>query len=144
MNIKRRVPTLLLLLVSSLALTSNSCGLLIQDGAICTAAGRLSAGADCGHLISAKTQALTFKEAIDMLEAQPKRTCVPIEGMEVCKEDQSTGTPTELPARGAGVFLSALTFTSLKTELEILCRQRKSKCSYAIIHAFKLPEPVLP
>lgn len=102
----------------------------IQNANICSAAGKLSAGAICSRLTTSETNDLSFRELIDLLEAQSERTCVPVPGFPVCADDQSIGVAVKLPARGASVIISSKDFEVFITELQTACRELGSKCSY--------------
>lgn len=103
----------------------------IQNANICAAAGKLSAGGVCSRLTTSDTNDLSFSEMIDMLEAQPERTCVSVPGFNICADDQSKGTPVTLPSRGAGILMSSADFGVLITELREACRRLGGNCSYA-------------
>lgn len=120
-----------LLLASSLGLGSSGC-VTIQEGTTCAAQGHLSLGGICSHLISSDTFTLSFAEMVDFIDAQPDRTCVPVPGMKVCADDQTTGTAVDLPARGGAIITSAEDWGTLKTELETACREMGKGCSYAV------------
>jgi hypothetical protein len=67
---------------------------------------------------------------LDFVSPQQARTCVPVTGMPVCADDQTTGTPVNLPARGAAIIMSDQDWGTMKTELQVACRELKSLCSY--------------
>lgn len=84
-------------------------------------------------MISTATCTLTANELIDMIDAQPSdRTCVPACGLPVCAEDQSTGTPMTVPARGASIIMTSADWGEKKTELDLACRELGNRCSIAI------------
>lgn len=113
-----------------LALTASGC-VTVQQMPTCTVAGLLDAGAVCSRFIGTQTNDLTFKELVDMLNAQPERVCVPVPGFNICAEDQSQGTPVTLPKRGAAIIIQASDFAEKKTEIETLCRESGKNCQYA-------------
>lgn len=69
---------------------------------------------------------------LDFMDAEPARTCVPVPNFQVCADDQTTGTPVALPARGAAIMMSAADWGAMKTALEVACRELGNSCSYAI------------
>lgn len=97
-----------LLLVSLPILVLSSC-VTIHDGKTCSVAGRLSDGGICSHLISTDTETMTFEQFVDFLEPQP-------------------GAPN-IPARGGAICMSAEDWGTMKTELEVACRELGSRCS---------------
>jgi hypothetical protein len=68
-----------------------------------------------------------------MLRAQKARSCVPVKGMNICKEDQSSGAAIALPARGSGIFVQAEDDNEKKIEIETLCRMAGQNCSYEVV-----------
>ncbi len=106
----------------------SSC-ITIKDARLCSVAGVTSAGAICAHTNNDLTEDLTLAELLDMLEAQPERECVPVKGMNVCKEIQ-IGDKIKLPARGAALIISSEDWAEKKTEMEITCRKMGNKCKY--------------
>lgn len=89
-----------------LLLSLVSCqGVQIKDEQICAAAGKISAGANCSHLLTTETSTLTLDEFLAFLEADP-----------------STG-------RGAALCMSPGGWGEMKTELETACRYLGSRCS---------------
>ena len=69
-----------------------------------------------------------------MLHAQPKRTCVPVPGFNICADNQ-TGNAVELPERGAAIVMSSDDWGVMATELETACRLLKKVCSYQTMRA---------
>jgi hypothetical protein len=124
-------PLLLPLFLFSLSLVSEGC-VTIQNAPTCAVAGDLSGGGICSHLLDATTLSLSFTEMVDFLDAQPDRSCVQVPGMPVCADDQSTGVAVKLPARGAAIVMSAADWGTMKTELEVACRELGKGCSYAV------------
>jgi hypothetical protein len=124
----------LLRLLGSLCLSlpffSLSACITISDGTLCAIQDQVSQGAICSHLISTSTSVLTFAETIDFLEAQPVRSCVPVPGMTVCADDQTTGTPLSIPARGAAIIISSADWEVLSTEIQQMCREMGKSCTY--------------
>jgi hypothetical protein len=100
-------------------------------------AGILSAGGICSHLIGSETHDLSFKEMLDFIGAQPQRTCVPVPGMTICADDQTSGIPQVLPSRGAAIMLSSEDTRQLLTELAVMCRALGRRCSYATRRAIE-------
>lgn len=117
--------------LSLLSLGLISCAsITVKDAITCSTAGLVSEGAVCSHTNSASTHDLSMEELLDMMTPQQERTCVPVSGMSVCSDDQSHGTPVLLPARAAGIIMSAAEWGEKKTELEEACRELKSSCTY--------------
>ena len=105
----------------------------IKDEVKCTIAGDITAGSICAHTNIEKPISLTFKETLEMLQAQQARHCIPVDGLNVCKEDQSTGTAIDLPARGSAIFVQPDDDSEKKIELETLCRMAGKSCKYEVI-----------
>lgn len=135
-----------LLCLSLFILALSSC-VTIKDAPICALAGRLSAmgGGICAHLRSPATNDLTFKELIDMLEAQPDRECIPlctvyklvsgkpvcVDFLNICAENPLPDEVTvKLPARGAAIIMQDSDWNEFKTEAEIACRMLGRRCKY--------------
>lgn len=119
-----------LLLVVSLTSVSSGC-VTIKNANICSTAGKLSAGSICSRLTTSDTNDLTFKETLDLLEAQSDRTCVAVQGFSVCSDNQNEGVPIKLPSRGAAIIMSSEDFKTLITELEMACRELGDRCTYS-------------
>lgn len=81
----------------------------------------------CTHTLTEEATLLEPSEAIDFLEAQQARQCVPVAGMSVCKADQA-GESVLLPAHGAALCMSALDWAEEARELEEACRILGSSC----------------
>lgn len=111
----------------------------IKDASFISPAGDLSSGGLVTHLTDSNTAILSFTETLDFLDAQVDRSCVPVPGLPVCADTQ-IGNPITLSARGAAIALSSADFQILITEIETMCRQAGSSCTYqtqAIIAAMK-------
>lgn len=83
---------------------------MIRDTRVCTVAGVLAAGMDCGHTRSDETESMTLDQAIEFLEPQ-------------------IGTKDK-PERAGAMCLSADDYVQNKNDLEILCRLMGSRCTY--------------
>jgi hypothetical protein len=80
---------------------------------------------------SDETFTISEHELLDLLDAQPKaRTCVPKGDLPVCADDQSTGTPAAIPARGASIVMIDGQWNAFKTALEKACRLLGQRCTY--------------
>ncbi len=116
-----------------LSLSLSACnGVVLPNTTTCTSAGLVSAGGICSETLSDATHELNFEEFIDMLEAQPERTCVPVPGMPVCSHDQSTGTKVLMPERGPSIIVSSSDYEKQKTALDQACRILRGRCSAAL------------
>jgi hypothetical protein len=99
-------------LISS-ALALSGCA-TIPNIKACTAAGVLSAGANCAETVTGVTSQMTEDEYFDFLEPQQERP-----------DPSSPGHL--LPARGGAICTSSEDFNRLKTEFEKACK--KIKCT---------------
>ena len=114
-----------------LVFTLFSC-VTIHDSVQVTPAGLVSNGALFSHTLTGATGTLSFDEFIDFLEAQAARSCVPVPGLpEVCLDDQSSGVPVKLPARGGAICMSATDWATEIQELEQACRELGNHCKPA-------------
>lgn len=68
---------------------------------------------------------------LDLINPQEDRTCVPLAGMPVCADDQSSGKAVDLPARGGSFVISESDFGQLKTEVDQMCREMGPSCTIA-------------
>lgn len=100
----------------------------IHNSTQCSVAGSITAGGICSHLLTTDTLDLTEREFIDMIKAQPDRVCVPVKGLNICSDDQSSGLAIHLPARGASILMFSDEWGEMKTELAMLCRMAGRKC----------------
>lgn len=82
----------------------NSSCVTISDATFCAVAGDLSSGGICSHLLTPATSDLTEDQFLTFLEASP--------------------------TKAAAICMSAQDFGTLKTELELACRELGSSCSY--------------
>lgn len=102
------------------------------------------------------TESLSLTEMIDLLMAQASvRHCVPvghwsslaapkptwIQDLPVCRDDQTVGTATDIPTRGASIIMTASDWSEKKTELEVACRELGSKCKLQVVGAVPSPSP---
>lgn len=91
----------------------------IQEATFVAATGgTLSAGCDVTHLISADSSFLTEDECLQFLQLQTHT-------------DPTDPTKT-IVDHYAAIALSLNDFTTLKTELETICRDLGSHCTYAL------------
>lgn len=99
-----------------------------------TAFPRVSDGGAESHLISTSTDTLSTTELLDFMDTQPlARDCVPKGDLPVCADDQTLGTTVTLPPRGPAIAMSAAQWGQLSIELQQLCRDAGSGCSYETI-----------
>lgn len=130
----------------SLALTSSliliSCAgpkIKSPNATPCTAAGRLWAGMDCAETNTGRISSLSYREAIDFLEPQPERECVPVPGFNVCADDQTKGVKVKLAARAGAITESDDDFTAQKNAFEQACVELKNRCTPEMRAPFELP-----
>lgn len=102
----------------------------------CTAAGHLFLGTDCATTNTGAMSSLSYTEAIDFLEPQTERTCVPVPGFSVCSDNQSSGVKVKLAARAGAVSESDDDFTRQKTAFEQACVELKDRCTPEMKAAF--------
>lgn len=82
---------------------------------MCTVAGILAAGMDCGNTRSDATSSMNLEETIQFLEPQ------------VATKNS--------PARAGAMCISAQDYVNNKNSLEILCRMLGPQCTYEAIQA---------
>lgn len=106
----------------------------VKDEAQCAVSGKIAYGGLCTHLRSDKKFTISTSELIDLIDAQPAdRVCVPKEDLPVCADDQTTGVPATLPARGASIIMASAAWNEMKTELEVACRMLGKRCTYEMV-----------
>lgn len=127
MTLQRPLCLLLLILIP---LINSGCVTTIQNAKLCAAAGKLSSGGICSRLTTNATNDLSFNEMLDLIEAQPERTCVAVPEFNVCADNQKTGVPVKLPPRGASFVIDPTDMGTILTELSTMCRKLGSGCSY--------------
>lgn len=110
--------------------TYSSC-VSVPNTVTCTASGSLSSGAMCADSNQERLSSLTFNEYLRFLEPQEARLCTPVEGFEVCSDDQKKDQ-VELPQRAGAFCMSSFDYTQMMTALEQACRALGVKCSYEV------------
>lgn len=103
------------MLVLGLLNTAATCKYTVRDTEVCTVAGIMAAGMDCGHTRTDETRSMNLDEALTFLE--------PFEG------DKKN------PPRAGAMCISADGYTQNKTDIETLCRMLGPKCSYEVKEA---------
>ena len=104
----------------------------IKDARTCSVAGTLLAGGICAHTLTSQTEDLSMDDFLNFLEAEPE------------KPDPNDASKT-IPAHAAAICMSAEDWNTMKTELELACRQMGSHCSYAtklLIQKLRVPKRV--
>lgn len=103
------------LLFSTILLSSCS-NLEIKDTTGCAVAGIILAGADCFHTLTDDTEHLSTDDFLDMLEAKDAPYI------------DSNGVM--IPAHPAAIVIPAADYVVIKTDLEILCANAGSSCTF--------------
>lgn len=126
-----------------LALLCSGC-VSVPNTRIVSVSGSLSAGGIWSETQTDATGDLTFEEMLDLIDPQPERICVPVEGFNICKHDQSTGVKVTLPERGGAIIMSSQDFAKMHTALELACRALGRRCSYQIKQSLLKMKVMLP
>jgi hypothetical protein len=120
-------------------ITSN---VTVPDSTPCAVLGLLSDGTTtCSHTntTAQSSFSLDYGETIDLLEAQPARTCVPAGdgSLSVCATDQSMGTPVDMQARAGAVIIESTQYAANMIALESMCRDLQKYCTYQMVTFLK-------
>lgn len=115
--------------VSLCLILSGCAGVKIPETRECVISGVVQSGFDCAMTNSGEISQLTFIEAMEWLEPQPQRECIPVPGFNVCAENPSEGEVVLLPPRGGAICRSDEDFTAQKNALEKACVLLKDRCT---------------
>ncbi len=103
----------------------------IANWRTCAALPRVVDGGGCAHTETSVAYPISTTELLDLLDTQTApRNCVPKYDLPVCADDQTSGVPVTLPARGPAVIMPADDWNAMATALATMCRQLGSGCSY--------------
>ena len=91
----------------------------IRDTRVCTVAGIMAAGMDCGHTRTDETDSMNLDETLVFLEPQVG--------------DPKKGTKD----RAGAMCIAAEDFTRNKTDLETLCRMLVNRCTFEVREEIK-------